>query len=668
MSALCSTVEMTMLILFAAILIGPILGERFRVPGLLALIFLGMLFGPFGLGWLGRVNLVFDLGDIGILYLMFLAGLGFNLNAFNAGRASALGFGVLSFVFPFGLSLAAGLTWLESGILGAALLGSMWASNTLVAYPDVKAAGLDQTRAVRDAMSGGVVADMLALLVLAVATTYAVVDTLDPDHADLGAVPTLPLYLSIPLLVGFTLWLLPRIGRWFFVKMGHSRVQRVLFALTAMAAAATLAVIGGIAGIIGAFLAGIGLNRLVPNNSELMGRIDFVGTSVFIPAFLVAIGLRIDPAALLDPLTLLMGVVFLGLVIVGKGLAVLVATVFFKYSSAERGLIASLSIGQAASTLAVGQIGLELGLFDQRVVNASILTIVLAALLTSFGTQFFIRRMPVEQTAIGEIGTRVLLDVGSRTSDLKPMVRFAGRIAHGDGGVQIPFAVAPHQAKAIARERLVEAEQAAEAAGYDTTGLLRLSESYADGVIELAEEVDATLLVLSWHGPRIAVDQFFGSELDRVGASSKIATVAAHLSGPWDRVVVVPGAGYIPWQDEDVRLTLEVARRLATGGRSPLPLLVIADKEEKVRAHFDSHVTYEMVQAERPGDAMLPLLRPTDLLIGPAYILSEMPVHRRVKLAKALTVQNLAVVAAPGRFVVMGARPHALRRLLGQHS
>ncbi len=338
MNMLFSTVEMTVLVLFAAILVGPILGERFRVPGLLALIFLGMLFGPFGLGWFGRSDLVFDLGAIGILYLMFLAGLGFNLNAFKAGRASALGFGVLSFVLPFALSMAVGLTWLESGLLGAALLGSMWASNTLVAYPDVRAAGLDQTRAVRDAMSGGVVADMLALLVLAVATTYAVVETFDPDNQDLGAAPTLPLYLSIPLLVGFTIWLLPRVGQWFFVKVGHSRVQRVLFMLTAMAAAATLAVVGGIAGIIGAFLAGIGLNRLVPNNSELMGRVDFIGSSVFIPAFLVSIGLRIDPAALLDLQTILMGIIFLGLVIVGKGLAVLIATMFFRYSSAERGL------------------------------------------------------------------------------------------------------------------------------------------------------------------------------------------------------------------------------------------------------------------------------------------------------------------------------------------
>lgn len=668
MTALFATVEMTILVLFTAILAGPILGERFRVPGLLALIFLGMLFGPFGLGWLGRVDLVFDLGAIGILYLMFLAGLGFNLKAFSAGRASALGFGVLSFVFPFALSVVVGLSWIEVGILGAAMLGSMWASNTLVAYPDVRAAGLEQTRAVRDAMSGGVVADMLSLLVLAVATTYAVVETLDPDNADLGTVPTLPLYLSIPLLVVFTMWALPKIGRWFFVRVGHSRMQRLLFLLAGMAAGATLAVVGGIAGIIGAFLAGIGLNRLVPNDSELMNRVDFVGTSVFVPAFLVAIGLRIDPMALLDPKTILMGFAFMVIVIIGKGVAVFAATLFFKYSAAERGLIGSLSIGQAASTLAVGQIGLELGLFEQSVVNASILTIVLAALLTSFGTQHFIRKMPAVPQELDAIGGRVLVDVSSDESQMPAMVRLAGRIAAGDDGVEIPFAVARREDKVAARQRLEAAEDLAEAAGYDSSTLLRLSDSFADGTIELADESDATMLVLGWHGPRLGVDQFFGSELDAIGAASTAPTVAAHLTGPWDRVIVVPGADYAPWQGDDVALTMDVAARLVVRSSGPLPLLVIASDQAGAAEHFGPKVKFEFVQANKPGDHLLEIVKPTDLVVAPAYLLSNLPVYRRVRLSVALAEQNLAIVAAPGRFAVLGARPRPMERFLGQHA
>ncbi|WP_256842590.1 cation:proton antiporter [Ornithinimicrobium cryptoxanthini] len=665
MTGLIGTVEMTLLVLLVAILAGPIIGAKFRVPGLLALIFLGMLFGPFALGWMGRTGLVFDLGSIGILYLMFLAGLGFNLNAFNDNRTSALGFGLLSFIVPFGLSLLAGLAYFEAGILAAALLGSMWASNTLVAYPDVRAAGLEQTRAVRDAMSGGVVADVLALLVLAVATTYAVVETVDPDGATIGAAPSLPLWVSIPLLVLFALWVLPRIGEWFFVRVGFSRMQRLLFALAAMAATATLAEVGGIAGIIGAFLAGIGLNRLVPKNSELMDRIDFVGSSIFIPAFLVSIGLRIDPAAMIDPRTLLMALVFIGLVVVGKGVAVLVAAVFFGYSTVERGLIGSLSIGQAASTLAVGQIGLELGLFEQRVVNASIVTIVVAALLTSFGTQFFIRKMPVALPTAEAIGERVLVDVRSASSDARAFVDFAGRIARGDDGVEIPFVVTRREDKAAARQCIAEAEEAATAAGYDCEGVLRLSQSFADGTLELADETDATMVIVDWDGPRPGATYFFGTELDHVGAGAQVPVIALQLTSSWKRVVVVPGTGGIAWHAEDARLTLEVARRLAARGDTQL--LVVANDEAKVREHLDK-TDYEFRAASRAGDVLLTEIGPTDLVVAPAYLLPEMPLHRRLQLSSRMADQNLALVAGAGRLTLAPqGLPNAMDRMLGQH-
>ena len=163
---LVGTVEVTLLVLLVAILAGPIVAERFGIPGLLGLIFFGMLFGPYMSGWLGRTSLVVDLGAIGILYLMFLAGLGFNLQAFAENRTSAIIFGLLGFTVPFVLSVATGMVLLDYGILAASLVGAMWASNTLVAYPDVRAAGLADTRAVRDSVSAGVVADMLSLLVV----------------------------------------------------------------------------------------------------------------------------------------------------------------------------------------------------------------------------------------------------------------------------------------------------------------------------------------------------------------------------------------------------------------------------------------------------------------------------------------------------------------------
>ena len=389
---LVGTVEVTLLVLLVIILAGPLIAERFRIPGMLGLIFFGMLFGPFMLGWLGRLGLVADLGSIGILYLMFLASLSFNLKVFIENRRSAITLGLLGFSVPFLLSLWVGISWLELEFVAAALIGAMWASNTLVAYPDVRAAGLAENRGVRDAVSAGVVADLLSLLILAIATSATVIDNSDlPDAAssNVGRTPDLPLWITVPLLVGFTVYVLPKIGRWFFIRVGHSRVQRFLFALVGMAAGASLAVAAGIEGLIGAFLAGLGLNALVPKNSELMDQLDFVGSTVFVPAFLVSIGLAIDPAVLFDAKTLALGVLFTGLVVVGKTVAVTFSGLIFKLSWNEIGLMASLSFGQAASTLAIAQVGFQLGVFGQDIVNGAVLAIVFTALATSFGTPLF---------------------------------------------------------------------------------------------------------------------------------------------------------------------------------------------------------------------------------------------------------------------------------------
>lgn len=648
---LVGTVEITLLILLVSILLGPILGAKLKVPGLLALIFLGMFFGPFGIAWLGRLGLVSDLGTIGILYLMFLAGLGFNINAFMENRTSAIGVGLLSFIIPFGLSIMAVLTFYEAGILAAALIGAMWASNTLVAYPDVRAAGLEDTRPVRDAVSAGVVADVLSLLVLAFVTSQAVVEAVDPLIPGATSAPSLPLFLTVPALVVFALWILPRIGSWFFTRVGRSRPQRLVFALAAMAASASLAVVAGLEGIIGAFLGGIGLNRLVPKNSELMDRIDFVGSTVFIPAFLVSIGLRIDPRALVDAETVGMGLAFTALVIVGKSVAVTFTKPFTKYSFAEGGLVASLSFGQAASTLAIAQVGLELGLFRQQVVNASVLAIVATALVTSFGTQFFIRRVPAPPRTHPPIGDRVLLDARGDGTEIGLLTDFAGRIARGDGGIEILFTVSPVADKITGRRHLAEAEEAAAAGGYDVDKVARLSDSFIDGAVELIAETDASLIILGWSGPRLGSDYLFGSEVDAIGSMTPVPAIAVHLIRPWKRLIVVPGSDSVEWHAEDAGLALEVATRLSQP--DDLPLVVLAPSRDLIDSGSgQGGDKIDFVQATTPGETLLRMVKPDDLVIAPAYLLPGIPLPRRLRLASQLAECNLAVIAGAGKLSV----------------
>lgn len=143
-------------------------------------------------------------------------------------------------------------------------------------------------------------------------------------------------------------------------------------------------------------------------------------------------------------------------------------------------------------------------------------------------------------------------------------------------------------------------------------------------------------------------------------------SVAAHLLSRWERVIVVPGAGDIAWHSEDVRLTLEVARRVAP--RREGSLLVIASDEAAVQELYGSRTAYQFIAARRPGDVLVEQLKPTDLVVVPAYLLPELPLPRWLRLSQHLAEHNVVVVAGPGRLsVTPGSLPHAMDRMLGQH-
>ncbi len=664
---LVGTVEFTLFVLLTVILAGPMMAERFRIPGLLGLIFFGMIFGPFMLGWLGRVGLVEDLGKVGIIYLMFLAGLSFNLKAFLASRSSAVAFGLLGFGVPFFLSVWVGVSLLDLGVMAALLVGAMWASNTLVAYPDARAAGLADNRAVVSAVSAGVVADMLSLLVLAVATSTAFIEVspFDDGGAEVvtGAESPLPLWLAIPLLIGFTLWLLPRVGTWFFVKVGHSRTQRFLFSLVVMAAGASMAVAAGVEGIIGAFLAGLGLNRLVPAGSELMSRIDFVGSTVFVPAFLVSIGLSIDPSAFFDLETVRLGMIFTGLVLVGKTIAAAIGGPIYRYSFNEIGLMASLSYGQAASTLAIAQVGLSLGFFDQEVVNGAVFAIVVTALATATLTQVFIRRMPRPEHPPAAVGERIVIDAAHSLSNLKTVMDLAGRVAISDGGVLIPFTVQTDPPIEAARARISEADEAAASAGHDTTGLVRVSESFMTGALELVAENDATLAVLNWSRPKFGSSYVFGSQLDAFGARSPIPTMAVQLQAPWSRVVLVLGDTKVQWHHEDATLAADLAGRLVTGNENPL--LVFARREDEITSSLSELEGVEVRIGRTNAQELLRSLQADDLLVIPAHVIQDTPLPDRLRFANNVGRTGVAIVAGPNRMTLSRVESDRMERLIG---
>ncbi|HHC07662.1 MAG TPA: cation:proton antiporter [Actinobacteria bacterium] len=634
--------------LFALLLIvvfGPIVAERLRIPALIGLIGGGMLAGPFVLGWLEDGGLVDALGAIGILYLMFVVGLGFDVRAFRENRRNALLYGTVGFLAPFGLGVGLAVGLLDLTPLAGALVGAMWASNTLVALPVVRAAGLQDNQAVTTAVSAGVAADLLSLLVLAIATSSATIAAV-PLSGAAGArpEPALPLWLAGPLLLAYALWFLPVVASWFFVEVGHARPQRLVFALAGMAGGAVLATFGGIEGLIGAFLAGLGMNRLVPTEGLLMERLEFVGDVIFVPAFMVSIGLSIDPALLVRPRTLSVAVAFTAVVVVGKTVASLIAGRLGGFSLDEIGLMACLSFGQAASTLAIAQVGSQLGLLPQEVVNGAVLTIATTALLTSYGTRFFAHRVPRVPAKEPALGARVLVDVRPEGSDLDALMRLAGEIARPDDGVVKPYVVTEPGGRARAAELVAEAVERASALGLDTEGLVRVDESFAEGTLHLLEEHDASAVLLSWSGPRLT-SYLFGAEIDGLGEQLPVPAIAASVRRPWTRVLVVPGAPRLPWLLDDSRLAVELALR-ARYGRG-MPVTVVSDAPEPFEDLWASHADVEVVAV--PGRHVLDVATSRDLVVAPSHLLADMPVLLRRRAVRALADVSVAIVAGPHR-------------------
>ena len=647
------SVELSLLILLTIIIAGPILAERFRIPGLIGLIFFGMVVGPFVLGWVGSRGLVSDLGDIGLLYLMFLAGLSFNIRAFMENKANALVYGLLGFVIPFAMSYYFGISFIGLGVLGAALVGAMWASNTLVAYPDVQAAGLQNNKAVSAAVSGGVVADLLSLTVLAVVTSTAVIDVQPELYIEASTPdPTLPIWIGAPLLVGFSFWILPRVAEWFFVKVGHTRSQRFVFALAGMAAAAAMALLGGLEGLIGSFLAGLGLNSLIPARSALMERIDFVGGAIFVPAFLVSIGLAIDPRALFQFDTIILAVFFTGLVVVGKSMAAGITGGIFKLSFSETALMASLSVGQAASTLAIAQVGVSLDLFGQDVVNAAILTVVVTAFITSYGTRFFSRKVERPPLADKPLGESVLVDVRPLGSDLTRLLEIAGAIARVDRGVVVPYMVPATGQLDVARSRVELATAAAAETGHDVTPEIRVDDSFAAGTINLTEETDASFLVLSWRGPRLSTDFVFGNEIDVIGERSTIPTAAVRVLRPWDRIVVLTGEVRSDWNEEDNLLALAVARRIR--GSKGTPMLIVANDPDSLPERVSAWEDVEVQRAPGNMSELRKIIGHDDLVVVPVHAIGVSRVRTPWRIASQYRDTSSIIVAGPHRLSVSG--------------
>lgn len=475
------------LVVFVVLIIGPALMERAKLPGLIGLLVGGYAIGPNGFAFVSSSNsTVPDLGTLGLLYLMFMAGVELDLTALVRSKRPTAIFTVLTFGAPMLLGFLAGQA-LDYGTPASLLLGSLFASHTLITYPIIRRSGLAGDRATAAAVGATVGCDTMALVVLA-----AVAGSASGEAS--GGELIVQITIGLVILLAVCMLVLPRAGRLVFSTFGTEPAVRYTFAVASFLGAGVLAEMVGIEHIVGAFFAGLALNRLVPNEGPLMHRVEFFGSTVFIPVFLVSVGLIMDPQVMVEPATLGLAGLFCLACLGGKAIAAVAAKPVLGFSWPQVGVMFTLTSPQAAATLAATMVGFELGLFGTRVVNAVLVVILVSVVLASTLAPKLAAMVGRSEEVVAAGGhVMVVVDGDTPTG---PLVRLAGRLAEPDGGRVSAVLIVASGTPRPGDEEVARISQQIAAAGIDTELLIRVDDSIDEGVVHTAHSEHATLLVI----------------------------------------------------------------------------------------------------------------------------------------------------------------------------
>ncbi|MCC5822232.1 MAG: cation:proton antiporter [Phycisphaerales bacterium] len=509
---------LTFALVMLIILIAPLVMQRLRVPGIIGLIVAGVIVGPNALGILDRNETIVLLGTVGLLYIMINAGLEMDLNQFRRYRNHSLAFGSISYLVPQVIGAFAALWILGFSVQASILLASMFGSHTLLTYPMASRLGLTKNPAVTTAVGGTIVTDTSALLVLAVIARST--------QGELGVGFWGVLVSSLAVYTAAVWWGLPWIGRWFFRTVPAEGPAHFVFLMAAGYLCAFLALVAGVQPILGAFLAGLAMNKLVPKQSVLMARVSFAGSWLFIPIFLISVGMLVDPRVFVSDLqTWKVAILMVVTVISCKFLAAMISRRILGYTATEGWVMFGLTVNQAAATLAAVVVGFELGIFDESVVNGTVMMIMASCLVGSVVMQKHGRELAIRQSEATEdlalAPKRILVPL--RNPEAAPAimdVAFMIREKQSHEPVY-PLAVVQDSddasAQVAAGEKMLSAAVThAAAADIPAVPVTRLDTNAAEGIVRAIRELRISTVVMGWTGVSTTRSFIFGSVLDQL--------------------------------------------------------------------------------------------------------------------------------------------------------
>jgi Kef-type K+ transport system membrane component KefB len=520
------------------ILLSPILLRKLNIPGIIGLIISGVIIGPYGLNILEKNSAVDLFSTIGLLYIMFIAGLELDMNQFKANKNKSLLFGFFTFIFPLSIGFSVFYYLLNYNFNASLLTASMFASHTLIAYPIISKFGISKNQAVAITVGGTIFTDTAALLILAV--------IMSNNQGSLNQEFWIKLGVSLAIFSAIMFFVIPKIAKWFFSRLESEKHSHYIFVLSVVFFAAFLAQVAGVEAIIGAFVAGLALNKLIPASSALMNRIEFIGNSLFIPFFLISVGMIVDMSVILKgPSALIIAVVMTIVAIFGKWIAAFATQLVFRYSSAQRQLIFGLSNAQAAATLAAVLIGYKAGILDENILNGSIVMILITCIIASFATEKAAKKIVVEMEddnsnlkKESSFNNEHLLIPIANIESIEKLLEFSIFIRDKKSAnpISILSVVSNNDEAEIniikARTKLEAFVRQASASETKVNIITTIDHNRASGIARIAREIMADIIILGWPRRAGLIDKLIGEKVDSILDNTDKTTFICHFEKP----------------------------------------------------------------------------------------------------------------------------------------
>jgi Kef-type K+ transport system membrane component KefB/nucleotide-binding universal stress UspA family protein len=511
-------------VILFVILFSPIILNKMSIPPLVGLIIAGVIIGPNGFNFIDRDSSIELFGTVGLLYLMFMSSMEMDVGQFKRNSGKSLVFGIYTFVFPMLIGTLSGVFILKFSWITSILLASMYASNTLITYPIVSKLGIVKNRAVNISVGATVITTVAALLVLAVIVSM--------HTGEIGPGFWFKLIVSMIISSSIILFVFPALARWFF-KRFDDNVTQYIFVLGLVFMGAFLAQVAGIEPIIGAFLVGLALNRLIPNTSPLMNRIEFVGSALFIPFFLIGVGMLIDFRIFFNNIdAIVVALVMTVVATTTKYLAAWMTQKTFSFSVNERRVMFGLTNAQAASTLAAIIVGYNviigytddgfpIRLLNESVLNGTILMILITCTIASFATQKGAQNIALEESSSeevseNEIEERILIPF-SNSETVEELVNLSVTVKSEKKNVRL---IGLHILDDLSHgstaekegEKLMEkAEKIAASTDNTLSTIIRYDSNVVNGIVNVVKENKITDLIIGLHQKKGLTDSYLGA-------------------------------------------------------------------------------------------------------------------------------------------------------------